>query len=154
MRRILLFFILCVTLVSGCSPARHIEIGKIGISEFRMESSTRANVILNIALENKAEYPISLTYLEATIKKDMDLFATVALTDTVDVQPSVRGDVKVPVEISLCDPIALLSMGLNMRSWDIDDFIVYGKISLRGKGKSTHKFKDIPLRTLLNRLEK
>lgn len=149
-----MFSILCVAFITSCSPARHIEIQKVGISEFRMESSTKANVLLNIALENKADYPISLTYLEATIKKDMDLFATVELKDTAYASPLSRENVKVPVEISLCDPIALLSMGLNIRSWDIDDFIVYGKISLQGKGKSTHKFKDIPLRTLLNRLEK
>jgi hypothetical protein len=47
-------------------------------------------------------------------------------------------------------------MGLNMRNWDINDFVVTGKIVLRGKNgaKVTHKIKDMPLGTLLNRIEK
>jgi hypothetical protein len=47
-------------------------------------------------------------------------------------------------------------MGLNVRNWNIDDFMVNGKVTLAGnKGaKSSRKIKDMPLGTLVKHLEK
>lgn len=121
-----------------------------------MESSTEANVTFDFLVNNMAQYPISLTFMEATIKKDMDLFAFIALEDTATVSPLAKESVKVPIDITLCDPMSLLSMGLNINKWDINAFTISGKISLAGKNgsKYTHKIKEMPLGTLLKRLEK
>ena len=156
MRRLTLIFIVCLAVLSGCSPAKQLYIDKISLSGFRMESSTEANVTFDFLVNNMAQYPISLTFMEATIKKDLDLFATVLLKDEVSVQPATKESVKVPVEVTLCDPMSLLSMGLNINKWDINAFTISGKISLAGKNgsKYTHKIKEMPLGTLLKRLEK
>jgi hypothetical protein len=156
MRRITFIFLMCVVLLGSCSPVKHLAIEKIVVSEFRMESSTKANVTFDFLVGNGASYPVSLVFTEATVTKDMDLFATIALKDTVSVAPVSRGHVKVPVEITLCDPMSLLSMGLNIKNWDIDEFVVNGKMVLCGKGKSktVYKIKEKPLGVLLKKLEK
>lgn len=154
MRRLTLISLLCLAILSSCSPVKQLNIEKISLSEVRMESSTKANIVFNLSVENGAQYPVDLTFMEATIKKDMDLFATIALKDTVSVPALSENEVKVPVEVTLCDPMSLLSMGLNIKKWDINEFTVSGKMTLAGKGKKTHKMKDTPLSTLLKRLEK
>ncbi|MBR5610869.1 MAG: hypothetical protein IKW65_05050 [Bacteroidales bacterium] len=156
MRRLTLIFIICLAVLSSCSPAKQLSIDKISLSGFRMESSTEANVTFDFLVNNMAQYPISLTFMEATIKKDMDLFAFIALEDTATVSPLAKESVKVPIDITLCDPMSLLSMGLNINKWDINAFTISGKISLAGKNgsKYTHKIKEMPLGTLLKRLEK
>ena len=156
MRRIVYIFIICLGLFASCSPVKQLNVEKVTLSEFRMESSTKATIVFNFSVENYAQYPVALVSTEKKKKKDLDLFATVLLKDEVSVQPATKESVKVPVEVTLCDPMSLLSMGLNMRNWDINDFVVTGKIVLRGKNgtKVTHKIKDMPMGTLLNRIEK
>jgi hypothetical protein len=156
MRRLTVIFILCLAFLSSCSPAKHLNIEKIGLAEFRMESSTKANAVFNVTVENTAQYPVQLIFMDATIKKDMELFATISLKDTAVVASFSKETVKVPFEITLCDPMSLLSMGLNVRNWNIDDFMVNGKVTLAGnKGaKSSRKIKDMPLGTLVKHLEK
>lgn len=121
-----------------------------------MESSTKANIVFDFTVSNMAQYPIDLVFMDATIKKDMDLFANINLKDTVSVKALATESVKIPIEITLCDPMSLLSMGLNVKNWDINEFIVTGKVTLAGnKGsKYSHKIKEMPLSTLLKHLEK
>ncbi len=156
MRRLTVIFILCLAFLASCSPLKHLNIEKIGLAEFRMESSTKANAVFNVTVGNTAQYPVHLTFMEATIKKDMELFATIVLKDAAVVSPFSKENVKVPVEITLCDPMSLLSMGLNVRKWNINDFMVNGKIMLTGRNgaKSSRKIKDMPLSTLVKHLEK
>lgn len=154
MKRVVIVLALCLAFVTSCSPVKQLNIEKIGLSEFRMESSTKANIVFDFSLENMASFPIELVLVDATIKKDVDLFATVELKSAVLVPAQTKDVVKVPVEVNLCDPMSLLSMGLNVRNWDINEFIVSGKIVLKGKNgaKATHKIKEMPLSTLLNRI--
>lgn len=121
-----------------------------------MESSTKANIVFDFKVSNMAQYPVDLVFMEATIKKDMDLFATIDLKDTASVKALSSENVKIPVGVTLCDPMSLLSMGLNVKNWDINEFVVTGKVTLVGnKGsKHTHKIKEMPLSTLLKHLEK
>lgn len=156
MKRVVTVLALCLAFVTSCSPVKQLNIEKIGLSEFRMESSSKANIVFSFSLENMASFPIELSDVDVTIKKDVDLFATVLLKSPVTVPALSKETVKVPVEVNLCDPMSLLSMGLDIRNWDINEFMVSGKIVLKGKNgsKATHKIKDMPLSSLLNRIKK
>lgn len=156
MKRIVFIFAISLAIFSSCSPLKHLYIENIGVSEFRMESSTKADITFNVSVQSDVQYPISLSFMEASIKKDMDLFATIDLVSEVTVPQLADGVVKVPVEITLCDPMSLLSMGLNVKKWDINEFVVSGKVVLKGKNgaKTTYKIKEKPMSTLLNHIVK
>lgn len=146
--------ILVLTTLSSCSPFKKLELGDISMSEFRMESSTKASIVFKLEVDNKASYPITCTTLEATMKKDMDLFANAFLKQDVEIPPMTKGSVYLPIEISLCDPMSLLSMGLNVKKWDMEEFLVNGKMVLlkNHKAKKTYKIKNKTLKSIVDNL--
>lgn len=147
---LLLSFIL---ILGGCSRYQKIEIQSVNISSFRMESSSKALVSFDVEVSNHSNTPISLVLLDGVIRKDMNRFATVSLVDTVTVNASSTEKVKVTTQVILCDPMSLLSMGLNIKSWRMEDsFTVSGKIALKPEkgAKRTFKMKDTKLSKVIN----
>ena len=154
MRRLTLISLLCLAILSSCSPVKQLNIEKISLSEVRMESSTKASLTFEMDVYNNSQSAIFLTGATGTLRRDMDLFATVELADTVMAQPMETKKLRATVNVALCDPMSLLSMGLNIRNWDINSFTISGKMTLEKEkgGKRSHKIKDMPLKKLLNML--
>lgn len=156
MKKIALWSLAVLMVLSSCNPLKSLDVRNIAISEFRMESSTKASIILKVKVENDAQHTITLSSMEGSLKKDMDLFATAVLKEEVVVPPMGQSDVMIPVDITLCDPMSLLSLGLNVKKWNLDEFFVNGKIVVlkNGRAKKTYKLKNKSLKSLVSYLEK
>ena len=154
MKKVLFILIIISAFATSCSPVKKLNIDNVRLAEFRMESSTKASLTFEMDVYNNSQSAIFLTGATGTLRRDMDLFATVELADTVMAQPMETKKLRATVNVALCDPMSLLSMGLNIRNWDINSFTISGKMTLEKEkgGKRSHKIKDMPLKKLLNML--
>lgn len=151
MKRTFILLLLLTALVS-CTHYNQIKVESIDLANFRMESSTKAYISFNVKVDNPTDKNIMLVGMDGVLKKDMERFAVVSLVDTVSVPAASVNVVKVESEVSLCDPLSLLSMGLNIKSWSVDSFTASGELVLKPVNgcKRTLKLKDTKVESIIN----
>lgn len=151
MKRLTLLFILAILAFCGCTNYKSVNIESVNLSSFRMENSTKATVSFKITVDNPLHTSVSVASLDGVLRKNYERFATFSLDTVATVGPMTRAEEMVTINVSLCDPMSLLSMGLNIRSWKAESFTVEGKAVLKNGegGKRAYKIKDIPLNKLI-----
>lgn len=149
--RIILFLSLILVL-GGCNPYREVKFESFKLSSFELVSTSRATIVFAAAIDNPLKSSISLLSVDGTVLKEYTSFAKITLLEEVVVPAHTKGEVMVRISIELLDPMALLSMGLNIRSWDLEDFRTSAKITFKlgSGGSKTFKFRNVPLERMVN----
>lgn len=156
MKRLTLVFLILLTALSGCTNYKSVNIEGVYLAGFRMENSTKATISFNIKIDNPLHTSIILESFDGVLRKDFERFAIFTLEEPATIGPMSNDTVKATMEVTLCDPMSLLSMGLNIKSWKADNFTVDGKAVLKNGsgGKRTIKMKDVPLNKVMTAVKK
>ncbi len=147
-----LLFLFILLLISSCHPYKKLNLSSIKLTSVELKSTSKVSFVLTAEVENENEKAISLEDFNGVLFHENNEFALVDLKEPVSVMAGEKASIDISLEAKLIDPLSLLSMGLNIETWDIDDFRVSSKATLRAeKGrKKTLRIKNMPLEKLIN----
>lgn len=145
------FFLIAVVLFAGCTDYRQIKVDNVRLERFEFKGTSSALITLKADVANPTGRTLSLETLEATLLRDGKEFAYFTLEDVPSAGPRSDSEILVPVKASVADPIAIIAAGLDMDSWDLDAFVVDGKLVIKSDGgvKKTVRLRKTPLRKLV-----
>lgn len=145
------FLLISVIALTSCNKFKDIEVDFVSLSSFRLHSTSQAELSFDVIVDNPTDNTIILNGINGMIRKSDRDFAAVSLKEPVSVPPMSREKRTVVVSFSLLDPMALLSIGLNIDSWDMSDFKVNGTLYLKTDSGLKHKFrfKNVTLERML-----
>ncbi|MCI1719711.1 MAG: LEA type 2 family protein [Bacteroidales bacterium] len=154
----LLKIVFCVAaialIVSGCADYRKIVLEDISITGFKLKSATCAQINLAAYVDNPTGGTFNVTDIDGLLYKDGVKFAHYNLVDPVAIQPRLKTRIPLTIEINLDDPLSVLAMGLNVKSWNKKDFMMDVHAIVR-KGGLRIPFvrKNVPLDKVLERVK-
>lgn len=146
-----IWLLLFTFLLWGCNDYRQIEVEHITLNSMRFVNTTTAAINLEADVKNPTKRAVSLENLNAVLFKEGKKFAKFCLTDNFVATPGENIAVPINIEAKVLDHIALISTGLNLKSWNLDNFTVSGKFTVKMDGvpKKRIKFKNKPLKSIL-----
>jgi len=154
MKRLLFLTLFPIVLFASCTNFSEVDIKNIKLHEFNLVNTFRANVTFEYLIDNPTNSSFIITSADGFITKKGVNFAQLGLikSDTI-ASRSVTSNL-VAIKVDLLDPISLLSMGLNISSWRVQDFNLDARITVKTSSgyKKIFKFKNVPLEHLVDRL--
>lgn len=154
MKRISILFLL-VLLLGSCSYYNKIDIGNLKVSALKLESTTNAKLSLKVNVANGSNRTITVIAIDGLLYKDNTKFATIRLVEPASIAPTIHDVVTLNTQVSLIDPIALLSTGLNLSKYNPEDFLVDGMIVVKPNIgiKKKIKIKGMPITELVKNMK-
>ncbi len=154
-KRLIFLSLVVIALVSfGCAKIREVKITNLSLKKFELISTSTAIMEIQYNVENPSGRTFILSSADGLLKKNGMNFAQATLmqADTVTARGATNGVIKFRIDV--LDPLALLSMGLNMSKWDCEDLKVDARAVIKspGRGRRVIKYKDIPVESLAKRL--
>jgi len=154
MKRLIIPILLSALLFQSCVNYKEIDIKQVKIQKFNLVNTSRANVTFDYLVDNPTNSTLIISSAEGFITKKGVNFAQMELMqpDTIPSKRMTSGEIS--LKIDLLDPISLLSMGLNISSWKVQDFNFDAKITIKTSSgyKKVLKFRNVPLEHLTDRL--
>ena len=156
MRRIVLLLAAAVLLLSGCTDYRQIRIDGVTPGSFRFNGTSSATIELKVQVDNPTARTISVESVDAVLLREGKEFVRFTLQEAVHAAPGTESDVLLPVNASVLDPVAIITAGLNFSSWNLDDYIVNGRMTMSADGKmrKTVKLREVPLKDIVNSIKR
>ena len=142
-------------LLVSCNDYRKIEVSNVSINSVKIKSTSKATLEVKAEVKNPTKKCISLLNAEGMLlKENKDILFSLA--DTVTLAPGADMTIIIPVDGKVVDPIGILSSGLDIKSWNKDNFSVDGAFTVKmGKCvKQRVKINNTPVRTILDYLRK
>ena len=154
MKRIWIIVILAVASLSGCSGISDIDIREIVLKDVKFLNTTSVDVEFECVVHNPTARRIIIEDANGVLKKSDVVFARIHLIKADTVAANALSSNKVLLKVNVEDPLSLLSMGMNARSWDMSEFKADIRSAIRREGRAKHVFKrkNIPLESLLERI--
>ncbi len=154
MNRLLSLVLVLTLFATSCTKLREVDIKKVDIKSFQLLNTSTANIELEYLIQNPSGRRLIIESASALLKRSGVDFATATMIKADTIPPRTQSLYRASFRIEVSDPLALLSMGLNLSKWSYKDFRVDARATIKasGRGKKTIKFKDIPLENLINRL--
>ncbi len=154
MKRIL-FLLSILVAFSSCSSYRDVIINSVELKAFSLQSTSKAMISFDVEVDNPTNKTLYLSDLSGTLSEGDQEFAEFRLTDKASVPPKSTSQADVEVDIKLTNPMILMSIGLNIDSWDMSNFIINGEAIVETSSglKRKMKLKDITLEELLNSID-
>lgn len=147
MKRFSIILLFAVLLLSGCNQYKDVRIESVKVTSVNFKKTTSATVELDVLADNPTKRTLSLPVFEGMLMKEDKEFATFQLSNEPSLAPETEGHFAVKIDLSISDPISLLTVGLNILSWSVDDFKLNGKVTIQSStgGRKSFKFKNMPL---------
>ena len=154
MKRLLFLTLLSIAFLSSCTNFNELDIKSVKLQKFTLVNTSRADVSFECLVDNPTNSSLIVTSAEGFITKKGVNFAQLALLRADTIAAKAVSSSFVVIQVNLLDPISLLSMGLNISSWKVDDFNIDARITIKTSSgyKKVLKFKDVPLDHLVSRL--
>lgn len=155
MRKIIPLLLAVFLLAAGCTDYRKISVEDVSVSSFRFKSTSTAEIVLDVLVDNPTRRTVSLETGDLVLYKEGKDFVLFELDGVPSAPPETRGVVKFLVRARVVDPLAAIAAGLNFRTWHKEDFTLNGKIMVKmeGAGKKTVRLKNIPLERVIKYIE-
>jgi len=154
MKKSLSLAIIILLITGACTNFSNLDVRSVKLSKFTLVNTSKARIEFDYTINNPTSSTFILSSGEGVIaKKGLD-FAQLEIMKGDTIPPRTLKSGKVSIDAMLLDPISLLSMGLNIASWRVEDFHVSSKIVIKTSSghKRTVRFKNVPLQNLINRL--
>lgn len=149
-----LLVIILITLLSSCSAYKEIEVRDIQLDKFKLVSASKVNFNLDVDIYNPMRGAFTLTDIQGTVFRDGAPFAELSLLEEALVPAFQNGPIQVKCRVELLDPMAVLVMGLNVKSWNMKDFELKLKVTARkGMVKKTFKLNNVPVEKLVKKIK-
>lgn len=153
MRKYLIIIIALMSLLSSCAGYRDIAIGTVDVAKVKLNSASKVNLDLSVYVSNPTNANFTLTDIQGVLYRDDIPFADLTLNEPVSVSANYIGNILVKTNITLLDPMAVLVMGLNLKSWHMDEFKIKLKATVKkGAFKKSIKLNNIPLDKLVKKI--
>lgn len=154
MRRFILL-LAAVLMFAGCAEYRQISVDNVSLAGFRFHGTSSATIEIQAEVENPTAHAISVQNVDAVLLRNGREFARFSLEEVPVAAPDTLSVVTVPLRATVSDPISIITAGLDFSSWDLDDFTVNGKITVRSDAgyKKTFRMKKTPARDLLKMIK-
>ena len=154
MRRFVIL-LAAAALLTGCAGYNEIRVEGVALGGLRFNGTSSATIELKATVDNPTKYTIAIEEVDAVLMRTGKEFARFSLEDKPAAAPGKKEVVEIPVKASVLDPVAIITSGLNFRSWAIEDFTVEGKIVLSADGgkKRTLHLKKVPLESIVERIK-
>ena len=154
MKKIFGLFIIFTLLLWGCSSYRSIVVEDLNISSFRLKSASKIDLGLKASVENPTKSTFELVDVEGVVNRDNMPFANISLLEDSVIPPFYEGEIPIKCRVDLIDPMAVLVMGLDIKSWNISDFNLNIKATVKkGAIKKSFKMNNIPLDKLVKKFK-
>ena len=145
-------------LAAGCAEYRQVSVENVALAGFRFNGTSSATIELEADVYNPTPHVIFLDEVDAVLFREGKEFARFALEDKPSANsfPSLkRTAVRIPVRASVSDPISIISAGLNLSSWNLDDLVVDGRIVVKSDAgyKKTFRMKKTPVKDILRMIK-
>ena len=155
MKKLFLFLLLSALLLQGCSSYKQISLEEVEFGKMKITALTKGKVNLTLKVNNPTRSTFKVTSIDGYLKNGAIEFAKVSLPEEFLVKPGTPVTADVQLEIEVSDPLALLTSGLSLSSLKAENFIVDAYVVIKKGGISKRlKIKDVPLRQLMEKLNK
>ncbi len=120
-----------------------------------MRSTSDILVEVKLGVENPLKTGVFLKNVVGDIKHNGAKFARVELVSSDTVAAKSNGVCKATFRIVIDDPMSLLAMGMNPKSWNLDDYKADAQIVLANTSSGSRKFrvKNYPLKALASKIK-
>lgn len=154
MNRLLLLVVVVILASSGCSKLKEVDVRDMKVNKFELVNTTTANIEIEYLVENPSGRTITVEGVDGVLKKGGVNFAYATMLSADTVPPRMASINGIIFRIQINDPLSLLAVGMNVARWDLDEFRLDAVFVLRvsGAGKKTLKYKDVPLKNIVNAL--
>lgn len=154
MKRIVLL-LSALLMLAGCAEYRQITVDEVTVGSFRFTGTSSASIVLNATVNNPTRHTISIETVDAILMREGKDFIKFSLDGRPSAAPDTVSTVSIPVKASALDPISIITAGLNLKSWKLEDLMVNGKIVLvtDGGARKTMRLKNVPLSDIVDRLK-
>lgn len=151
MKRSLLLLLFSLLFLGGCYYTK-LEVYDVSLGKVSLVSTSKATVGLNVQMSNNAKTSVSVEGIDGVIYKEGMPFADVVLLEAASIEALSKESLGLKLGVDITNPLLLLSTGLNIRNWNIDDFTISGKITIRSGrgGKKVFNVKSMPIKELAN----
>lgn len=154
MKKFFGLFIIFTLLLSSCSNYRSIEVEDLSVSSLKLKSASKIDLGLKAHVENPTRATFELVDVNGIVYKGDMPFANILLLENSVMPPFYEGDIPINCRVELIDPMAVLVMGLNIKSWNISDFKLDVKATVKkGAIKKSFKMNNIPLDKLVKKFK-
>jgi hypothetical protein len=153
MKRFIFLLIATLFLLGSCQVYQNIDVKSVTVSNIDFVSTTSANISLVAEINNPNDVAILLNSFDGTVLKEYKAFATLALVSPSSIEANTQKKVNISINAHIVDPLSLLSGGLNISTWDVDNFRLTAKLTVgtdKG-GKRVFKVKEIPIKNIIKR---
>ena len=154
MRRIVLLLVAAL-MAAGCAEYRQISVDSVTLAGFRFNGTSSATIDLDADVCNPTAHVVSIDEVDAVLFREGKEFARFTLEDTPSAPADTCSKVRIPVRASVSDPISIISAGLNLSSWNLDDLVVDGRIVVKSDAgyKKTFRMKKTPVKDILRMIK-
>lgn len=144
----------CSLILAGCADYRDIVVEDMSITGLKLKSASCAQLNLATYVNNPTGGTFNVTDIDGLLYKDNVKFAHFNLVDPVAIQPRLKTKIPMTIEINLDDPLSVLAMGLNIKTWNKRDFMmdVHGIIK-KGGLRIPFVRKNVPLDKMLEKVK-
>jgi hypothetical protein len=154
MKKFLTVVLIVILAANGCTNYRNVDIKSVQLSNLKFISTSKASIELSYIISNPTSSTIILSSGNGIVTRKGVDFAQLEVVRPDTLLPGSVKSGKIEINALLVDPLPLLSMGLNIQKWKVEDFKLSTKLVFKNArgGKKTLRYKDIPLKNLINRL--
>ena len=154
MKKICFFALLAIILLSGCSGLSDIDVREVNLVDAKFSNTTSADLVFECVVNNPTNRRIIIEDAIGVLRKSDIVFANIRLVGADTVAANALSTNKLMLKVSLEDPLSILSMGLNISTWNMSEFKADLRSTIRREGRAKHVFrrKNIPIESLLERI--
>lgn len=132
--KIFLSLAAAVLIIGSCADYRDIVLEDITLTGFSLKSASSAQINLTAYVNNPTGGTFNVTDMDGVLYKDDVRFAHFDLVDPCTIQPRMSSKIPMVIEINLDDPLSVLAMGLNIKTWNKKDFMMDVHATVRKGG--------------------
>lgn len=154
MKKLLLILVALGCIFGGCANYRQISLEDVQLGKIKMAGMTKADVGLKLLVNNPTKATFTVEDISGMVYKEGVEFARISMFEPFQVAPGTPSDANAILRVEIADPVSALVMGLNFKSWNLDQFTVDAKVRVKGKGlKKNFTFEGKPLKELVEDLK-
>ena len=136
----------------SCVSYSKIDILSANLKQIQLKSSSELVLKAHLSVENNNNVEVYLSKMSGKLYRENKEFAVYDLLNASFAKPNDRTELELEFLVKLTNPLALLSMGLDLKSWDTRNILVDIRAELKQKKGSPKVFtrKKIQLDKLIN----
>lgn len=139
--------------MSSCTNYQNIDIQQVKLKKINLQSTSNAVVEMEVVVANPANTNIYLNSFDGFLTRNGVNFAQIRLLSSDTAKARTISAPVVAFQVELLDPLTLLSMGLNISTWELSDFNINARVQVRTSSgaRKQLKFKNIPLKQFIDK---